>query len=304
MTRLSAASPSVLILCVAVRVAACSAGEPAANDPAQPAAEEVVVVDASADGAAERDDNPGTSDGGPDGAGAPDPGPAPGSVEVSIRGHAFDFGRGGRIGGAEVSILELPERKTVTAEDGAFAFDGLPSGSEVSLVLKAEGRPLVQTATFVMPDHDLERVTFQAPTDSVYRLLATAVRVKPDPAFCQIAATVTRRGNSLYDTTPGTHGEPDATVTIEPAVDPEVGPIYFNTVRYDVIYPDRKLDKTTDDGGVLFVNVPPDTYNLRAHKEGTTFKDVAVKCRAGMVVNAAPPRGLQAVEGGIGPREE
>ena len=80
-------------------------------------------------------------------------------------------------------------------------------------------------------------------------------------------------------------------------------PIYFQTVRHDVIYPDRKLSRTTEDGGLLFVNVPPDTYTLRAHKEGTTFTDVMIKCRAGMIVNGAPPWGLQAVEGGIGPRE-
>ena len=98
-------------------------------------------------------------------------------------------------------------------------------------------------------------------------------------------------------------GEPDATVTIEPAVDPELGPIYFNMVRHDVICPDRKFDRTSDDGGVLFVNVPPATYTLRAHKEGVTFREVTIKCRPGLVVNAAPPWGLQALEGGIGPRE-
>ena len=59
-----------------------------------------------------------------------------------------------------------------------------------------------------------------------------------------------------------------------------------------MILPDYTLKQTSLDGGVLFVNVPPGDYVLRAFKEGTAFPEVRVRCDAGMFVNASPPKGM------------
>lgn len=235
---------------------------------------------------------------------ADEPPPAP--TEVRVSGHAFNFGlAGGRIADAAVTVLELPEAGTVvTASDGAWAYDALPGDAEVSFLMAKAGWPAIQTGTFALAGQDVARVSFQAPDLQVYGLMASFAKSKADPTRCQIATTVTRRGNSMYDQVPGTHGEPGATVTIEPAVPETSGPIYFNLATYAVIYPDPKLKETSDDGGVLFVNVPPGRYTLRAHKANTTFRQVDIKCRAGWLVNASPPWGLQATEGGVGPRED
>ena len=225
-------------------------------------------------------------------------------VRVGASGHAFNFGPpGGRVLNAEVRILEFPDLTTRTREEGAWQFDDLPGHTMVSFIMKHVDYPQIQTGTILLSDEDIERVSFQAPTWSLFDVLAGSVSVVPDPEMCQIATTVTRRGNSLYDATPGTHGEPGATVTSDPQIPAGHGPIYFNLHSYDVIYPDPDLTETTDDGGVLYVNVPPGVYVLTAHKEDTVFTDVTITCRPNVLVNASPPRGLQAVEGGVGPRE-
>jgi hypothetical protein len=51
--------------------------------------------------------------------------------------------------------------------------------------------------------------------------------------------------------------------------------------------------QTSDDGGVLFVQVPPGDYAWTAYEAGAVFSRVRMKCRAGYLVNASPPRGLQ-----------
>ena len=102
--------------------------------------------------------------------------------------------------------------------------------------------------------------------------------------------TVTRVGKSLYD--PGAHGEEGATVTLDPGLPADHGPIYFDST----VMPNFGQTESSDDGGVLFVNVPPGEYVWTAHKQGVEFSPVKMKCRAGWLVNASPPWGLQALE--------
>jgi hypothetical protein len=59
------------------------------------------------------------------------------------------------------------------------------------------------------------------------------------------------------------------------------------------VLPDRSLTQTSDDGGVLFIQVPPGDYVWTAHKAGAVFSRIRMKCRAGYLVNASPPKGLQ-----------
>lgn len=214
---------------------------------------------------------------------------------VWVRGHAFPFGPAARgTEGAVVRVLEHPERCATVAADGAFALGGFAAGESFSLTMDHLDYAPIQTGTHVVPAEGMERVTFQAPTWTIYRLMANAARVAPLPDRCQIATTVTEVGRSLYSPDPS-HGEAGATVTIAPQPEGAVGPIYFDYLERGVILPDRRLTQTTRDGGVLWLNVPPGEYVLTAHKAGVRFTQARFRCRAGVLVNASPPWGLQAL---------
>lgn len=214
----------------------------------------------------------------------------PGVASVSGDAIPFDDGPDGRVAGAEIWILEQPDRRLTTGADGHFSFEGIEVGSEVTLVMEHPDYHLIQTGTHVVPAEGIARLTFQAVSYDVYDAFAAIVGVVPDEeGACQIPTTVTRVGKSIYD--PGAHGEAGAVVTIDPPLSSEHGPIYFNSS----VIPDRSLSETSDDGGVVFIQVPPGEYVLTATKPGVEFVEVRVKCRAGVLVNASPPWGLQAL---------
>ena len=146
--------------------------------------------------------------------------------------------------------------------------------------------PLIQTGTHVVPDVGIDNLTFQVPTQAIYGALALVVQITPDPARCQIVTTATRRGGTILE--PGAHGEAGVTVSSEPAIPTESGPVYFNSS----VIPDRSLTETSDDGGILYTNVLPGEYVLNGTKPGTELESVKIKCRAGVLVNASPPRGM------------
>jgi hypothetical protein len=101
-----------------------------------------------------------------------------------------------------------------------------------------------------------------------------------------MVTTVTRRGGTIL--VAGAHGEAMVTVATEPALPAANGPVYFNSS----VLPDRTLTETSDDGGVLYTNVPPGEYVWHGTKAGAQLEDVKMKCRAGVLVNASPPRGM------------
>ncbi len=217
-----------------------------------------------------------------------------GAATVLVSGDAFAFTLPGSpyglIDGATIRVLEAPEYTAVTDAMGHFEFAALPAGLVATFTLEHPDFPPARTGTFTLPDAGaLERVTFQVPDKSLYQAIATILEAEIDPAACQIVSTVTRVGKSIYDA--GAHGEADATVTITPAVPVDQGPIYFG----DDVIPDRTRTMTSTDGGVLFLNVPPGTYTVEAHKDGVTFAPAIMQCAAGVLVNASPPYGLQAL---------
>ncbi|WP_143141445.1 carboxypeptidase regulatory-like domain-containing protein [Nannocystis exedens] len=209
---------------------------------------------------------------------------------ATVEGDAipFDASPNGRIAGAEVSILEFPDRTVTTGADGKFKFEGLPVGADITLTMTHPDYHPIQTGTHVLPEEGLQRITFQAVTHAIYDALAAIVMVTPDDSkYCQMVTTVTRVGKSIYDE--GAHGEAGVVVTLDPPLPAENGPIYFNSS----VIPEPGLTETSDDGGVLFVQVPPGEYTWTATKAGAEFRQVRMKCRVGWLVNAAPPWGLQ-----------
>lgn len=209
-------------------------------------------------------------------------------VLAPVKGTAAPFNDAvsGRIEGATISVLEHPEMKVTTGTDGLFSFDGIYSGEEVTLVLEHPDWPTTQTGTHLVPEAGIEDLTFQVPTPTIYDLLASIVQITPDPTKCQMVTTVTRKGGTIL--APGAHGEAGVTVTVAPELPKEHGPVYFNA---DVL-PDESLTESSEDGGVLFTNVPPGEYVWSGHKSGVSLTDVKFKCRAGVLVNASPPRGM------------
>jgi hypothetical protein len=245
-----------------------------------PAAEEGTATETGGDG----DGDPGDGDG--------DPGDGDGDVgeRIDVSGDAFAFGPYTMIADADVRVLELPDFTTSTDSAGHWVFPDLPAGAQATFVFEKAGFPRLYTKTFTLPDSGMiERVTFQVPDNATYAALAAIVGIDPDPTTCQIASTVTRVGKSLYDE--GAHGEAGATVAIDPALPAEHGPIYFNAQ----VIPDADLTETSEDGGILYTNVPACVYTIRASKDGVMFEEVVITCDPDVLVNPSPPHGLQAL---------
>ena len=83
----------------------------------------------------------------------------------------------------------------------------------------------------------------------------------------------------------GAHGVAGATASATPTLPP---PIYFNKN----VVPDAKQVGTSDDGGVLWINVPAGVYTISATHPTRKFASFTATCVAGRLVNANPPWGL------------
>jgi len=220
------------------------------------------------------------------------------AVEVKVRGRAYDFvaGWGHPVVGATVTCPDRPGLEAVTDADGLFTLEGLHPGDVASFRMTHSDYAVVQTAALTVGAEGLEEVTFQAPALDMYALVQGMLGIEPEPDRCQIAATVTTLADSERGFGP-THGEPGVTVAIAPALDgPAMGPVYWKVLPNYWIVPDPELTETTEDGGVIFLNVLPGRYVLDAHKPGALFSVVQVDCAPGVLVNAAPPHGLQLQE--------
>jgi len=218
------------------------------------------------------------------------------TANISVSGTATIFGHACNvIPEAKIHVFERPDIKTVSAEDGTFYLDGFRAGEDVSLIIEAPGMFPTQLATMVPGNTGVENLTFQVPWNAFTRGLAWLTGLDPDLNKCQVATTVTRI-NDYEMPQCSAAGEPGAVVTIDPPLSPDHGPVYFdeNTI------PDSTMSETSVDGGVVFSDVPPGEYVLRAQKEGVVFSEVRIKCHPHMLVNASPPWGIQAIEGGIG----
>lgn len=212
-------------------------------------------------------------------------------IYVSAYGDTFSFDLNeSGVPEAIITVLEYPGLSTTTDENGSFAFHKLIPNKEATFVFDHADYTPNQTGTFdVIAGQDLTRVAFQTPEHYMFNALVAVIGFTVEEDTCQIATTVTRVGVSQYDHL--AHGEEGATVSISPLLEPSHGPVYFDSHTI----PDTSLTETSTDGGVVYTNVPTGTYILTAHKEGVQFEQVKIKCRAGYLVNAAPPHGLQAL---------
>lgn len=85
-----------------------------------------------------------------------------------------------------------------------------------------------------------------------------------------VVVTVGKSWSSMHDDRLP-HGDPGATVTISPAADDYIGPVYFNKA----VIPDLKQEDVSVDGGVTWLNMPQDsTYLISGEKPGVNYETV------------------------------
>jgi hypothetical protein len=87
---------------------------------------------------------------------------------------------------------------------------------------------------------------------------------------------------------------PGATSQESPALD---GPIYFN----ESVIPDTSQMETSEDGGIVWTEVPAGTYRIETTSPDTRFASFLATCRNGRVINANPPWGAYELSDGEKP---
>ncbi len=219
-----------------------------------------------------------------------------------VSGFARSFIMGSEISNATITIVETGE-KIKTDDHGKFGPFDYPIGKPITLVLEKWDYHTTQSATIIVPPEGLtgpyNNITFQVPSREAYFLLSTIVGAKENPDACHVAVTITAYHKNMDD---DPQGEADATVSLS-APHPEQSPFYFDIFQSGPLKgktnPFTKgLTKTSDDGGVLLFNLPPQDkpYVISATKPGVLFTESQFLCRKGMFINISPPRGPMALK--------
>jgi hypothetical protein len=215
-----------------------------------------------------------------------------------ISGFVRSFASSKPIRDATITVLENKNLKFYTDYHGKFGpFEWLV-GEPITLVCEKPGSffsgyKTTQTPTLVVPpegiNHDnfLKNISFQVPSNIVYKFFSLAMGIKEDPEACQVVATITPPNTTMEDIPQGIAG---IKATLSSA---NIEPFYFGIIPIiDKTNPCiRTLKETSLDGGVIFPNVKPGEYTLEAKKAGITFSAVEIKARKGVLVNASPPHG-------------
>ncbi len=231
----------------------------------------------------------------------PDPSDHDDSEHVSISGNAYAFVFGGntdRLEGAEIGIAELPEIGAVAGPNGAYRMS-VPDRTLITPYVSMPGYHRIYLQTFLTCGRDLEQVNFQVPEENVYNALAEIVGAERDPesneligsgvvsTFFQKEGRGFSEFDDFHDFRP--HGIADAQARlVDSNGNSPVEPVYFNA---DVI-PTPGLDRSTGDGGVLWVNLPEGDYTVTGSHPDLGFSSFRASCRPGRLINANPPWGL------------
>ena len=211
---------------------------------------------------------------------------------VLIRGTAYSFDNQDPVAGALIGARGAPGATAISDARGHYRLH-VPVGRKVTPYIQAEGYHGIFLQTFTTHHRTLRRVNFQIPTERTFFALAALLHVQLDPdgnlSRCAIVSTVNTR-NVRHLTfrqfvAYGAHGVAGATAATVPSLG---GPIYFN----ENVIPDPSLTETSIDGGVIWTEVPPGTYTVRAKHPTKRFASFTASCRNGRVVNANPPWGL------------
>jgi hypothetical protein len=218
---------------------------------------------------------------------------APAFATVKLRGTAYEFNNVEvRLAGATIRIAERPNLRATTRDNGTYALT-VPDRARVTPYIEAEGYRSIHLQTFRTRGETLREVNFQTPTEAVANALAALLDVPTDesgaPRDCVIVSTFSTRnvrGVSFGAFTGyGAHGVAGATAHASPAL-PQ--PVYFN----EHVIPDRSQELSSEDGGVIWTEVPAGVYRISASHPSTEFASFRATCAPGRIVNANPSWGL------------
>jgi hypothetical protein len=201
-----------------------------------------------------------------------------------------------KLGNATITILETGQ-KFKTDKDGHFGPFQYPVGEPITLQFDKWGYKTTQSDTVIVPPTGLsgpyDNITFQVPSIESYYLLANIIGATIDENSCHVTSTVTGYHKTMDDLP---QGEVDAIATISPAVNES--PFYFGIYTSGPLKGKTNpfthgLNKTSEDGGVAFFNLPPrdEPYVISAEKSGVKFTEAVFTCKKGVFINISPPRG-------------
>ena len=261
---------------------------------------------------------------------------AAGTVKISGNAYAF-FGIDNTMPGAVVKIEEYPELEAAVQPDGFYEIE-VPDGVNVTpYIIPADTYDpgiidsltppppyeRVYNQTFRTSGEDLRHVHFQIPSNLIYKafigLLGAETTGEPGEERlknCAVVSTFSMKEaraatefrppspeppgypDTFRDVYP--HGVPGSTAAFgleTPGVD---GPVFFS---FPGIVPDRGLTASTEDGGVLWTEVPPGYHWMQAENPDPAieFAPFMAKCEPGRLVNASPPWGFYELEEGAEP---
>ncbi len=212
---------------------------------------------------------------------------------VHLRGTAYEFNNVHTVlAGATIRVVEFPRLKAVVQPDGRYDLT-VPDRTRVTPYIILRGYHTIYLQTFTTNGEDLANVNFQTPTEAVYNglvaLLSVPVDAQGNPRQCAIVSTFSTRNvrdlSYAKFIAYGAHGVAGATASGRPAL-PK--PVYFNKS----VLPDPAQTSSSQDGGVVWTNVPAGVYTVTAHDPPTRFASFVATCRPGRVINANPPWGL------------
>lgn len=184
--------------------------------------------------------------------------------------------------GAHVWIAEYPESKELKIRSGKNGWWSMtvikPRGTNLgfSFVYEKKGWITTKSNVISITDKDDLDLSMQFIDPQLFsslakpeieKMLAAMLPAGSDTKFKNaIVVTVGKSWASMHDDRLP-HGEAGAIATTIPGA---VGPIYFD----ETVRPNPSYTKTSVDGGVAWINVPPGEYTLTATKPDTVFNDV------------------------------
>ncbi len=221
------------------------------------------------------------------------PASASAADSVTISGKAYEFNHMDTpIPGATIRVRELPDATATTDANGDYVLTVPDDTTVTPYIDPPAGYNEIDLQTFHPRGQNIVNANFQTPADLEYHGLRVllGLQMGPDlrPANCVIVTTASARNvrdvdyQTFWDRTP--HGVPGATSIEFPEL---AGPIYFN----ENVLPDPDETHTSDDGGIIWTEVPAGTYRIVTLSPTTRFASFLATCEPGRVVNANPPWG-------------
>lgn len=218
---------------------------------------------------------------------------------VTMSGTAYEFNRVKvRLQGAQIRVVEYPKLKTTAGSDGSYRLKVPARAKKLTPYITFPGYSQIHLQTFSTNRKNLKNVNFQTPTIEIASALGLLLNVPissaGQPARCVIVSTFSTSNvrNLSFEgfIGYGAHGILGATASTKPKLP---GPTYFN----DDVIPDPTQKLSSEDGGVIWTNVPSGTYKVSASKPGNRFASFNATCKPGRIVNANPPWGLYQTAG-------